>query len=86
MPPKEAEIFTRLGNLEQHKARSEVQHSVMSEQIESIMLRLEHLESWKVEIKVTVAKYMGIIGAISLIGQLVITYVMQYVFHKMLPP
>lgn len=82
MANRDAEIFNRIGHLEQHQARAEVEHVVVKETIAQMIERIEHLENWKVELKVTLAKYMGILGSIWVASQFVATIIIQYIVHQ----
>ena len=64
------EIYQRLGALERHQTRVETE-------MPELKKTLNELDNWRVEMKVLVARWLGIYGAVAVIGQFVITILIQ---------
>lgn len=71
-----AEIYQRLGSLEREQTRVETELYPLKREVES-------LSHWRVEMKVLVAKWLTIYGAIAVVGQFIITIAIQVWLNNM---
>lgn len=77
MAPRDVspEVYQRLGALERHQVRMETE-------LPDLKKTVDELENWRIEMKVLVARWIGIYGAVAVIGQFIITLAIQMWFNQ----